>query len=157
MTHENQKLDDIDTTERIQHLLDEIRVILPGTEVLLGFLLIAVFEEGFDSLDSFLKYMHLASLGSMAITTILLIAPPAYDRITAQRENIQAFYVLATRMVLLALIFLALGLSSIVFVVVFKAINSYSIAGLFSGAVLSSVTLSGLDIPYLGETKYIRY
>jgi hypothetical protein len=136
MTHENQKLDDIDTSERIQHLLDEIRVILPGTEVLLGFLLIAVFEEGFDSLDSFLKYMHLASLGSMAITTILLIAPPAYDRIAAQRENIQAFYVLATRMVLLALIFLALGLSGIVFVVVFKAINSYSIAGLFSGAVL---------------------
>ncbi len=136
MTHENQKLDDIDTSERIQHLLDEIRVILPGTEVLFGFLLIAVFEEGFDSLDSFLKYMHLASLGSMAITTILLIAPPAYDRIAAQRENIQAFYVLATRMVLLALIFLALGLSGIVFVVVFKAINSYSIAGLFSGAVL---------------------
>jgi Family of unknown function (DUF6328) len=136
MRHENQKLDDIDTSERIQHLLDEIRVILPGTEVLFGFLLIAVFEEGFDSLDSFLKYMHLASLGSMAITTILLIAPPAYDRIAAQRENIQAFYVLATRMVLLALIFLALGLSGIVFVVVFKVTSSYPIAGLFSGAVL---------------------
>jgi Family of unknown function (DUF6328) len=136
MTHENQKLDDIDITERIQHLLDEIRIILPGTEALFGFLLVAVFEEGFDSLEPFLKYMHLASLGSVAITTILLIAPPAYDRIAEQGENIQGFYTFTTRTVLLALIFLALGLSGIVFVVVFKAIHSYSIASLFSGAVL---------------------
>jgi hypothetical protein len=81
MTHENQKLDDIDITERIQHLLDEIRIVLPGTEVLFGFLLVAVFSESFDSLEPFLKYMHLASLGSVAITTIMLIAPSAYDRI----------------------------------------------------------------------------
>ena len=73
MTHENQKLDVIDITERIQHLLHEIRIILPGTEVLFGFLLIAVFSEGFDSLEPLLKYMHLASLGSVAITTILLL------------------------------------------------------------------------------------
>ncbi len=130
------EIDDIDTTERIQHLLDEIRIILPGTEVSFGFLLVAVFSEGFDRLGPFLKYMHLASLGSIAITTILLIAPPAYDRIAAQHENIQEFYTLATRMVLLALIFLALGLSGNVFVVVFKVTNSYLIAGLFSGAVL---------------------
>jgi hypothetical protein len=136
MTNKSQKLDHIDITDRIQHLLDEIRVILPGTEALFGFLLIAVFSEGFDSLNPFLKYMHLASLGSIAITTILLIAPPAYDRIAAQRENIQEFYTLATRMVLLALIFLALGLSGNVFVVVFKVTNSHPIAGLFSGAVL---------------------
>ena len=45
MTNKNQKLDHIDITDRIQHLLDEIRVILPGTEVLLGFLLIAVVVE----------------------------------------------------------------------------------------------------------------
>ena len=136
MTNKNEKLDHIDITDRIQHLLDEIRVILPGTEVLFGFLLIAVFSEGFDSLDPFLKYMHLASLGGMAITTILLIAPPAYDRIAAQHESIQEFYTLATRMVLLALIFLALGLSGNIFVVVFKVTNSYPIAGLFSGAAL---------------------
>jgi hypothetical protein len=136
MTHENQKLDDIDITERIQHLLDEIRIVLPGTEVLFGFLLVAVFSESFDSLEPFLKYMHLASLGSVAITTIMLIDPSAYDRIAEQRENIQGFYTFTTQIVLLALIFLALGLSGIVFVVVFKAINSYSIASLFSGAVL---------------------
>src|SRR5688572_18473445 len=92
MTHENQKLDDIDNTERIQHLLDEIRIILPGTEALFGFLLIAVFSEGFDRLEPFIKYMHLASLGSIAITTILLITPTAYDRIAEQRENVQGFY-----------------------------------------------------------------
>jgi hypothetical protein len=136
MTYENQKLDDIDTTERIQHLLDEIRIILPGTEVLFGFLLVAVFSEGFDRLEPLLKYVHLASLGSIAITTILLIAPSAYDRIAEQRENIQGFYTFTTRIVLLALIFLALGLAGIVFVVVFKAINSHAIAALFAGAVL---------------------
>jgi hypothetical protein len=155
MTHENQKLDDIDVAERIQHILDEIRIILPGTEVLFGFLLVAVFSEGFDSLKPLLKYMHLASLGSIAITTILLIAPSAYDRIAEQRENIQGFYRFTTQIVLLALIFLALGLSGIVFVVVFRAINSYSIAGLFSGAVLISVTLFGLDIRYLEKAEGI--
>jgi Family of unknown function (DUF6328) len=136
MTHENQKLDDIDITDRIQHLLDEIRIILPGTEALFGFLLVAAFSEGFDSLEPFIKYVHLASLGSIAITTILLITPPAYDRIAEQRENIQRFYTFTTRTVLLALVFLALGLAGNVFVVVFKTTHSHPIAGLFAGAVL---------------------
>jgi uncharacterized protein DUF6328 len=157
MTHENQKLDDIDITERIQHLLDEIRIILPGTEVLFGFLLIAVFSEGFDSLEPFLKYMHLASLGSMAITTILLIGPPAYDRIAEQRENIQVFYTFATRMVLLALIFLALGLSGNVFVVVFKATNSHVIAGLFSGVILILSYLVWFGYSLLRRNQRRRY
>jgi hypothetical protein len=97
------------------------------------FLLVAVFSEDFDSLEPLLKYMHLASLGSITITTILLIAPSAYDRIAEQRENIQGFYMFATRIVLLTLIFLALGLSGNVFVVVFKATHSYSIAGYSQG------------------------
>ena len=157
MTNKNEKLDNIDITDRIQHLLDEIRVILPGTEVLFGFLLIAVFEEGFDSLDPFLKYMHVASLGSIAITTILLIAPPAYDRIAAQHENIQEFYTLATRMVLLALSFLALGLSGNVFVVVFKVTNSYPIAGLFSGAILILSYLVWFGYSLLRRNQRHRY
>ena len=65
MKYENQKLDDIDTTERLQHLLDEIRIILPGTEVLFGFLLVAVFSEGFDCLEPLLKYVHLAALEAL--------------------------------------------------------------------------------------------
>jgi hypothetical protein len=157
MTHENRKLDDIDITERIQHLLDEIRIILPGTEVLFGFLLIAVFSEGFDRLGSFLKYMHLVSLGSIAITTILLIAPSAYDRIAEQRENIQGFYTFTTRMVLLALIFLALGLSGNVFVVVFKATNSHVIAGLFSGAILILSYLLWFGYSLLRRNQRHRY
>jgi hypothetical protein len=157
MTHENQKLDDIDITERIQHLLDEIRIILPGTEVLFGFLLIAVFSEGFDRLGPFLKYMHLVSLGSIAITTILLIAPSAYDRIAEQRENIQGFYTFTTRMVLLALIFLALGLSGNVFVVVFKATNSHAIAGLFSGAILILSYLVWFGYSLLRRNQRHRY
>ena len=42
--------DRADLAERITHVLEELRVVLPGTQALLGFQLVAVFSTGFASL-----------------------------------------------------------------------------------------------------------
>src|SRR5205085_8561540 len=59
-------------TEKIQHALTECRVVLPGSQALLGFQFIVILSESFDKLSSASKYIHLASLGLNALTIVLL-------------------------------------------------------------------------------------
>src|ERR1051325_4351238 len=54
-------------TEKIQHALTECRVVLPGSQALLGFQFIVILTESFDRLAASSKYIHLAALGLNAL------------------------------------------------------------------------------------------
>jgi amino acid permease len=116
---EKQKL-----TNKIQHVLTECRVVLPGSQALLGFQLISVLTESFDKLPALSKYVHLASLGLNAVTIVLLITPAAYHRLVEQGEETEHFHRFASKIVVAALVPLALALASDVYVVVQKVSDS---------------------------------
>jgi hypothetical protein len=104
--------------EKIQTLLTESRVILPGVQALLGFQLAAMLTDKFDTLPEHLRQLHLAGLFLIAVAVILLIAPAAYHRLAADgepREDVDAF---GAKVVLGALVPLALGLSTDLYIVV---------------------------------------
>src|SRR5215203_2251805 len=83
---EKQKL-----TDKIKHVLTECRVVLPGSQALLGFQFICVLTESFDKLPSLSKYIHLASLGLNAVAIVLLITPAAYHRLVEEGEETEHF------------------------------------------------------------------
>ncbi len=60
-------------------LLNELRVVLPGVQVLFAFLLIAPFTARFEEDASTTAYM--IALGATLLATALLIAPSAYHRL----------------------------------------------------------------------------
>jgi hypothetical protein len=104
--------------EKIQTLLTESRVILPGVQALLGFQLAAMLTDKFDTLPEHLRLIHLGSLFLIAIAIILLIAPAAYHRLAADgepRADVDAF---GAKAVLGALVPLALGLCADLYIVV---------------------------------------
>jgi hypothetical protein len=68
-------------------LLNEIRVALPGIQVLFAFLLILPFQSGFDSIDAVDRAVLLAALVASAVASILLIAPSIYHRLNFRRKN----------------------------------------------------------------------
>jgi DMSO reductase anchor subunit len=111
-------------SDKIKHVLTEARVVLPGAQALLGFQLIAVLTESFDRLPDASKYVHLASLGFIALTVVLLMTPAAYHRIVEEGEETEHFHRFATRLVVAALVPLALGLSGAFYVVVQKVTES---------------------------------
>ena len=63
-------------------LLQELRVALPGVQVLFAFLLAVPFQQGFTKITSFQKDVYFATLLLTAISAVLLISPSAYHRLT---------------------------------------------------------------------------
>src|SRR5258705_9613810 len=62
-------------------LLGELRIALPGVQVLFAFLLTVPFAQGFTSLTQFERDLYLVVLLLTALASALLIAPTAYHRV----------------------------------------------------------------------------
>ncbi len=133
--------EEIPLPKKIDQMLTEARVILPGTQVLLGFQLSVVLTEAFEKLPGSLRTCHALALGFVALATILLMAPAAYHRIVYAGDASQSFNELGSRFILTATLAFALGLAMDVHVVMAKIANSTSI-GLVAGAV-SLIVLVG--------------
>jgi len=66
----------------VSHVLEEARMVLPGIQALLGFQLIAVFNNGFaDRLSATDQYIHLAAIVLSINAVCFLLTPPALHRI----------------------------------------------------------------------------
>ena len=84
---------------------------LPGVQALLGFQLLAVLSQTFDSLPLASKLVHAAALGCISLTVILLVAPAAFHRIAFNGADCERFYRIGSRLVTTALFPLAFGLA----------------------------------------------
>jgi hypothetical protein len=78
---ENQRLD-----RNWAELLQELRVIQTGTQILTGFLLAAVFQSRFDELDEFQRDVYLVLVGTSIITTLVGLAPVSLHRALFRRQ-----------------------------------------------------------------------
>nr|WP_228531049.1 MULTISPECIES: DUF6328 family protein [Myxococcaceae] len=118
--------------DKIDHALQESRMVLPGAQALLGFQMAILLMKTFDQLPWGSRVVHLASLGCVALSVLLLLTPAAYHRIVEQGEETQHFHRVASALVLASTVPLALGLSGDAFVVVRKVLGSTT-AGLWAG------------------------
>jgi len=66
---------------KIDQLLTEARVILPGAQALFGFQLSIVLTEAFEKLPAASRIAHAVSIAFVAVAVMLLMAPAAYHRI----------------------------------------------------------------------------
>lgn len=103
---------------QLNELLQELRIAMPGVQVLFAFLLAVPFADGFENVNAFQKDVYLFALLSAAVSSALLIAPTAYHRMMFQRGDKEAIIEYATRGALLGLLFLALSMTACVLFVV---------------------------------------
>lgn len=137
--------------DKINQVLTEERVVLPGAQALLGFQFIAMMMEGFEKLPTASRYIHLSSLFLVALSVILLMTPAAYHRLVEKGENTEHFHRFASRMLLASMVPLALGLSADFYVVTLKVTESKAVA--IAGAVFMLLFFYGL---WFGFTLYRR-
>src|SRR6185312_2489668 len=122
---------------KIEQMLTEARVILPGAQALLGFQLAIILTQSFEKLPPLSQAIHALSLGFVALTVILLMAPAAYHRIVYAGEDTAEFHRTGSILVTAATVPLALGMSTDLFVVMAK------IAGTEAGGVIAALALVG--------------
>jgi O-antigen/teichoic acid export membrane protein len=112
-------------------LLNELRVAMPGVQVLFGFLLTVPFQQRFSEVDAFQRAVYVVSLIAAACATALLIAPSAYHRMTFQRHEKPNIIRLGTAQFLVGLVALAISMIGAVVLVLdflFKAPTALVIA-----------------------------
>ncbi|MGD9736585.1 MAG: DUF6328 family protein [Solirubrobacterales bacterium] len=91
-------------------LLQELRVALPGVQVLFAFLLAVPFQTEFSKISEFEKKVYFATLILTAISAALLIAPTAYHRLTFRYQQKHRLVFVANRCAIAGLGFLALAM-----------------------------------------------
>lgn len=138
---------------RIEQMLTEARVIVPGAQALLGFQLTVTFTRAFEQLDAALKLVHVTALCFVAVAVVLLMTPAALHRIAFKGRDVEAFLKLGSGFVLAAPLALAAGLAADMQVAVAKAIEPRGLAT--AVAVGSFAALAGMwyGLPIVLRTR----
>ena len=126
-------------------------MVLPGAQALLGFQLVTMFMDGFDSLPQSSKYVHIGSLCLIALSMILLMTPSAYHRIAMRGEDTEHFYRVTSGLLIATMLTLPLGICGDVYVVFRKVTDSIALS--ISVAVAVVIFFYGL---WFGFTTYRR-
>jgi hypothetical protein len=98
-------------------LLNELRVALPGVQVLFAFLLGVPFTQRFGEVTELQKDVYFLTFLCAAASTALLIAPSAYHRLEWRQGDKEHLLVVSNRLAIAGTVFLALAISGSVFVV----------------------------------------
>jgi hypothetical protein len=101
----------------LTELLNELRVALPGVQVLFAFLLGVPFTQRFSELASYQKDVYFGTLICAAAATAFLIAPSAHHRIEFRLQDKHHIVHLANRFAIVGLAFLALAMTGVVLLV----------------------------------------
>ena len=104
-------MDEQDRTERqMAELLQELRVALPGVQILFAFLLTVPFAQGFTRVTSFQKNLFFAVLLTTAVSTACFIAPTATHRLRFHQHDRAYIVKSSNRLLIAGLVFLALAI-----------------------------------------------
>jgi hypothetical protein len=117
---------------KIDQLLTEARVVLPGAQAMFGFQLSIVLTQAFEKLPLQSRIAHAISIAFVAVSIMLLMAPAAYHRIVYDGEDSDDMHRTGSILVTAATLPLAIGLAVDINVVMAKIADSAS-AGLLSG------------------------
>ncbi|HEY2056315.1 MAG TPA: DUF6328 family protein [Solirubrobacterales bacterium] len=98
-------------------LLQELRVALPGVQVLFAFLLAVPFQQHFTSISEFEKKAYFATLLLTALSAALLIAPSAYHRLTFRYQQKHRLVFVSNRLAIAGLATLALAMTCAILLV----------------------------------------
>ena len=127
-------------------LLQELRVTIPGVQVLFAFLFTVPFSQRFESLDSTQRSAYFAAFLTAAAATALLIAPAAYHRVQWRRHDKEHLLRVATRLSLAGLGLLALAMALAGFVVADVLYNA-TWAAVVAGAIVATMATFWFVLP----------
>ena len=128
-------------TRNWNELLQEIRVIETGVQILTGFLLTVPFSQRFGDLDDFQRRLYLVVLAGAVLTTGLVVAPVAFHRVLFRHRARYWLVEAANQCARAGLIMMALTISGVLFLVFDVVVGDVAGAVAFG---LALVFLTGL-------------
>jgi amino acid transporter len=128
-------------------LLNELRVVLPGITVLLGFLLAVPFAKGWPRVTPFQRDVFLVAFLSTAVSVALLTAPSSYHRLRFQHGDKAHMLRVGNRFAVAGIAAAAVSLEAVVLLVTdFVASRGFAIAATAALFVVIAVLWYGLPL-----------
>jgi hypothetical protein len=132
---------------KIDQMLTEARVVLPGAQAMLGFQFVVTMTKAFAQLPDFVRDIHFVALGFLALAVTLLITPAAVHRITFRGLDAERAHDIGSMLVTAAMIPLALGLVADFFVASYKMLGRAQVAGIVAAIALSMLLALWYALP----------
>ena len=132
MTERESKAERLD--RELEELLQGLRVLLPGVQVLFAFLLAVPFSSRFAEVSGTDKGLFLAALVCAAIASAFLIAPSTFHRVLFRDRDKEWLVTRANALAIVGTVFLAVAMSCAMFLV----------ADVLYGSRVAAVLASGL-------------
>jgi cation transport ATPase len=121
-TRDAQAVEDEETEKErldrnLMELLGELRIALPGVQVLFAFLLAVPFQQGFERVTSFQRDVYFFTLCCALIASACLIAPTPFHRLTFRLHQKRALVAIANRLAIAGLLALALAMTAVILLI----------------------------------------
>ena len=139
--------------DKVQNALDEARMLILGSQVLLGFEFRAAFEPGFERLPHYAQFMKFGGLGLMVIAVALLMWPGAFHQIVEAGEDTSRMHRFTSSVMQIALLPFALAFGIEMFVVGEKLFG-LSVAILWALAAFSVALIFWYGLEVIHKNKY---
>ena len=131
-----------DPKERVDRelieLLNEIRVALPGVQVLFAFLLVVPFSQRFDVLSAADRRVYFAAVLGSAVASACLIAPSAHHRLRFRSGNKERMLKTANGLAIAGMVALAFSMGCVVYVIS-AVLHSATTAAIVTGVVTAGI------------------
>jgi hypothetical protein len=133
--------DEHDRRDRqMTELLQELRVALPGVQILFAFLLTVPFTQRFATLSPFQRNTYYVTLIATALSTTCLIGPSAAHRLRFHQGDRAWVIESANRLTIMGLSFLALALGGSVLLITDVLFDGTRV-WIYSGAVWVAIVV----------------
>jgi uncharacterized protein DUF6328 len=129
------------TARELIELLQELRIVLPGVQVLFAFLLTVPFAGRFTELTAVQRHVFFGTLLCTAAATALLIAPSAHHRLLFRRGSREYRLRTGNLLTILGLAFLVPAMVGVVYVIADLMFGIWSAVAVTAVMALSFVGL----------------
>jgi hypothetical protein len=109
-------------------LLQELRVAIPGVQVLFAFLLVVPFNQRFPDITNFQRTLYFVTLLLATGATACLIAPTAHHRVEFRAQDKERIVFAATKLAIAGLVLLAAAMTGAVMLITDLLYHSTTVA-----------------------------
>jgi len=129
-------------------LLNELRVALPGVQVLFAFLLTIPFSQGFRRLDAGDRRVYFAAVVATAAATLCLIAPTAHHRLRFRSGVKEHLLNVANVFAIVGLVLLAFAVTAVTWLIT-DVIYPGTLPGVVAGVMAGAFVVTWFLVPFL--------
>lgn len=127
--------------------LNEVRVVLPGVQVLFAFLLTLPFTSTFDDITGYERFAYVVAFFSTALAAVLMITPSSFHRLRFRKGDKEAILRVSNRLILAGIAFLGVAIVAVVWLVSELVFTSQGVANAIAAVAALVVILLWLALP----------